>query len=88
MNAFYERVYEQLHRHTKIAQASIFLVLACPCLSLLVYAALHLGAGACCVLPKGGRGPGFASIRGLAMGLGRWLGCGFGRGVRWGNLLH
>ena len=84
MNAFYE----QLHRHTKIAQASIFLVLACPCLSLLVHAALHLRAGACWVLPNGGRGLGFAPIRGLGMGLGRWLGCGFGRGVRWGIHLH
>ena len=47
MNAFYERTYEQLHRHTKIAEASIFLVLACACLSLRVHAALHLSAGAC-----------------------------------------
>ena len=84
MDAFYE----QLHRHTKIAQASIFLVLACPCLSLLVHAALHLRAGVCWVLPKGGRGLGFAPIRGLGMGLGRWLGCGFGRGVGWGIHLH
>ena len=77
MNAFYERIYEQLHRHTTIAQASIFLVLACACLSLLVHAALHLRAGACWVLPKGGRGLGFTSIRGRGMGLGRWFGCGF-----------
>ena len=53
MNAFYERIYEQQHRHTKIAQASIFLVLACASLSLQVHAALHLRAGACLVLPKG-----------------------------------
>ena len=86
MNAFYERVYEQLHRHTKIARTSIFLVLACPCLSLLVHAALHLRARACWVLPNGGRGLGFASIRGLGMSLGKWLGCGFGRGVRWSIL--
>ena len=66
----------------------MFLVLACPCLSLLVHAALHLRVGACWVLPKGGRGLGFAPIRGLGMGLGRWLGCGYGRGVRWGIHLH
>ena len=53
MNAFYERIYEQQHRHTKIAQASIFLVLACASLSLQVHAAVHLRAGACWVLPKG-----------------------------------
>ena len=88
MNAFYERIYEQQHRHTKIAQASIFLVLACASLSLQVHAALHLKAGACWVLPKGGRGLGFTSIRGLGMGWGWWFGCGFGRGVRWGIHLH
>ena len=70
MTAFYERIYEQQHRHTKIAQASIFLVSACASLSLQVHAALHLRAGACWVHPKGGRGLGFTSIRGLGMGLG------------------
>ena len=70
MDAFYGRIYEQQQRHTKIAQASIFLVLACASLSLQVHAALHLRAGACCVLPKGGRGLGFTSIRALGMGLG------------------
>ena len=84
MDAFHE----QLHRHTKIAQVAIFLVLACPCLSLLVHATLHLKDGACRVLPKGGRGLGFSPIWGLGMGLGRWLGCGFGRGVRWGIHFH
>ena len=78
MNAFYER----MHRHTKIAQASIFALLACPCLSLLVHAARNLKAGASWVMPKGGRGLGFTPVRGLGMGLGRWLACGFGRGVR------
>ena len=81
MNAFYERMNEQLHRHTKIAQASIFLVLACPCLSLRVHAALHLRAWACWVLPKGGRGSGLTSIRGLGMGLGWWFGCEVGQVV-------
>ena len=59
MNTFYE----QMHRHTKIAKFSIFSVhctaFLCP-LSLLVVAALNLRAGACRVLPKGGRGLGFA----------------------------
>ena len=77
-----------MNRCTGTQKASIFPVLACPCLSLLVHAALHLGAGACQVLPKGGRGLGFAPIRGLRMGLGRWLGCGFGRGVCFGIHLH
>ena len=61
MNAFCEHIYEQQHMHTKIAQASVFLVLACTCLSLRVHAALHLRAGACWVLPKGGRGLGLTS---------------------------
>ena len=84
MNAFYE----QMHKHTKIAQASIFLVLA---LSLLVLACSFRPTpqyGACRVLPKGGRGLGFAPNRGLGMGLGRWLGCGLGPGVRSGMHLH
>ena len=87
MNAFYE----QMHTHTKVAQFSIFPVhctaFLCP-LSLLVLAALNLRAGVYRVLPKVGRGLGFACIRGLVMGLGRWLGCRFGRGVRWGIHLH
>ena len=87
MNAFYE----QMHRHTKFAQFSIcpvhFTVCLCP-LSLLVLAALNLSAGACRVLPKGGRGLGFAAMRGLVRGLGRWLGCRLGRGLRWGIHLH
>ena len=87
MNAFYE----QMHMHTTVAQFSIcpvhFTAFLCP-LSLLVHAALHLRAVACRVLPKGGRGLGFAPIRGLVIGLGRWLGCRFGRGVRWGIQLH
>ena len=82
MNAFYERFCEQLHRHTKIAQTSMFRVLACPCLSLLVHAALHLRAGACRVLPKGGRGLRFAPIRGLGMGFGRWLAAAAAQGRR------
>ena len=84
MNGFYV----QMHKHTTIAQASIFPVLVCPCLSLLVHAALHLRDGACRVLPKGGRGLGFAPIHGLGMGSGRWLGRAFGRGVRWSIHLH
>ena len=76
MNTFYE----QLHRNTKIAQASIFLVLACPCLSWLVHAALHFRAGVCWVLPKGGRGLAFASIRGLGMDLGKWWAAGWAEG--------
>ena len=87
MNAFYE----QMHKGTKIAQFSIFPVhyraFLCP-LSLLVLPALNLRAGACRDLPKGGRGLVFAPIRGLVMGLGRWLGCRFGRGVRWGIHLY
>ena len=87
MNAFYE----QMHRHTKLAPFSIcpfhFTTFLCP-LSLLVLAALYLRAGACRVLPKGCRGLGFAPIRGLGMGLGRWLGCRFGRGLRYGIHLH
>ena len=86
-NAFYEHI----HRHTGVSQFSIFLVICttffCP-LSLLVFAALNLRARACRVLPKGGCGLGFAPIRGLIMCLGRWLGCWFGGGVRWGIHLH
>ena len=81
MNAFYE----QMHRDTKLAQLSIyfvhFTVFACP-LSMPVLAALHLSVAACQVLPKGGRGLGFAPIRGPGMDLGRGLGCGSGRGLR------
>ena len=73
MNAFYE----QMHMHTQIAQFSIyfvyFIVFPCP-LSLLMLAALHLEAGACRVLQKGGRALGFKPIRGVGMGLGRGLG--------------
>ena len=57
-------------------------------LSLLVLAALNLRAGACLVLPKGGRGLCFAPIRGLGMGLGRGLGEGFSRGFHSGIHLH
>ena len=71
MNAFYEH----MHRHTKLAQFPMFPVHSCTAflcpLSLLVLAALNLRAGECRVPPKGGRGLGFAPIRGLSMGLGR-----------------
>ena len=81
MNAFHD---EQMHKHTKVAKFSIcpvhFTDFLCP-LSLLVLAAPNLRAGACQFLSKGGRGLGIAPIRGLIMGLGRWLGCRFGRGV-------
>ena len=80
-----------MHRHTTIAQFSIcpvhFAAFLCP-LSLLVLAALNLRAEACWVLPKGGRSLGFTPIRGVGMGLGRWLGCGFGEELRWGIHLH
>ena len=59
--------------HTKVAQFSIrpvhFSAFVCP-LSLLLLAAVNLRAGACHVLPKGGRGLSFALIRDLGMGLG------------------
>ena len=84
-----------MHMHTKTAQFSIYCVhfIVFPCsLSLLVLAALHLRAGACWVLPKAGRGLGFAPIRGLGTGLGWGIhlqgGCrrgGFGPGL--GGLL-
>ena len=87
MNAFYE----QMYKHTKITQFSIFLVhctvFLCP-LSLLVLAALNLKAEACRVRPKGGCGLRCAPIRGLVIGWGRWMGYQFGRGVRWGIHLH
>ena len=91
MIAFYECVYEQMPRQTKLAPFSLYSVLftAIPCpLSLLVHAALHPRVQACRVLPKGGHALGFAPIRGLGMGSGRWLGLGFSRGLRWGIHLH
>ena len=77
---FMNAVYEQVHRHTEVAQFVHLTAFLCP-LSLLILAALNLRAGASRVLPKGARGLGFAPIRGLGMGLGRGLGWGFGRGL-------
>ena len=80
-----------MHRHTKVAGFSIcpvhFTAFLCR-LSLLVIPALSLRAGACQVLPKWGRGLDFVPIWGPGMDLGRWLGCRFGRRLRWGIYLH
>ena len=84
-------LYEQMHKHTKVAQFSIcrvhFTPFLCPS-SFLVLDSLNLKAGACRVLPKGGGGLGFGPIPGRVMGLGKWLGCRFGRELRWGIHLH
>ena len=81
MNAVYEHVHQQMHRHTKIAQFptySVNFTVPCLCLFLLPYMSGLRLIGSC----QRGYGLGFAPFRGLGMGSGKGLGCALGRGMR------